>query len=106
MLLVASTCIDLLRARYVIARYVIVGNYLRIRAGHQRTPLKNKLSSRKGASGRGLSRELFGARHPAAPRRRSGLAARLIPAGSTGRSRTHHAAALTYFTKRTFGGVS
>jgi hypothetical protein len=38
-------------------------------AEHQHTPLNNKLSSRKGASGRGPSQELFGARHRAAPER-------------------------------------
>jgi hypothetical protein len=54
-------------------------------AGHHRTLLNNKLSSRKGASGRGPSRDLFGARHPAAAGRRSGLAAGLVPVGDPGR---------------------
>jgi hypothetical protein len=54
-------------------------------AEHQRTPLKNKLSCRKEASGRGPSRELFGTRHPAALGRRSGLAAGLVPVGAPGR---------------------
>ena len=53
--------------------------------GYRRTLLKNKLFSRKRASGRGLSRDLFGARHPAASGRRSGLAARLVSVGDPGR---------------------
>ena len=54
-------------------------------AGHHRTLLNNKLSSRKRASGRGPSRDLFGARHPAPAGRRSGLAAGLVPVGDPGR---------------------
>ena len=47
--------------------------------GHHRTLLKNKLSSRKRASGRGPSRDLFGARHPAADLKRLDLARDLQP---------------------------
>ena len=57
--------------------------------GHDRTLLKNKLFSRKRASGRDPARNLFVARHPAASGRRSGLADRLVPVSGTGRSRPH-----------------
>jgi hypothetical protein len=54
-------------------------------AGCRRTLLKSKHFSRKRALGRDPSRDLFGARHPAASGRRSGLAARLVPVGDPGR---------------------
>jgi len=54
-------------------------------AGYRRTLLKNKLFSRKRASGRGPAGNLFGARHPAASGHRSGGTAGPVPVGDPGR---------------------
>src|SRR4051794_22146248 len=59
-------------------------------AGYRRTLLKNKLFSRKRASGRGPARNLFVARHPAASGYRSGVTAHLVPVGDPGRRHGAH----------------